>query len=59
VRSLGRGRAVVAPLLQFARSTTMREVPDPYYAGGFDRVYEMIFDGCEGLLAHIRHEHQL
>ena len=26
------------------------DVPDPYYAEGFDGVYEMVMDGVEGLL---------
>lgn len=30
------------------------EVPDPYYTGGFDVVYEMVKDGCVGLLNEIR-----
>ncbi len=28
-----------------------RDVPDPYYTGGFDAVYDLIEAGCEGLLA--------
>lgn len=30
------------------------EVPDPYYVGGYDRVYELVRAGCEGLLEDIR-----
>ena len=30
------------------------EVPDPYYVGGYDRVYELVRAGCEGLLAQVR-----
>ena len=26
------------------------DVPDPYYINGFDKVYEMVVDGVEGLL---------
>ena len=26
------------------------DVPDPYYIDGFDKVYEMVVDGVEGLL---------
>jgi protein-tyrosine phosphatase len=25
------------------------DVPDPYYVGGYDRVYELVRSGCEGL----------
>ena len=46
-------------LLDFADKTTTRDVPDPYYEGGFDRVYDLVEDGARGLLAHIRQEEQL
>ncbi|MEZ4638300.1 MAG: low molecular weight protein-tyrosine-phosphatase [Caldilineaceae bacterium] len=35
------------------------DVPDPFYAGGFDGVYKMVFSGCTGLLGHIRQAHKL
>jgi protein-tyrosine phosphatase len=41
-------------LLDFASQKHMRDVPDPYYTGNFDQVYELIEDGCRGLLAMIR-----
>ena len=41
-------------LLDFATETTERDVPDPYYSGGFDYVYGLVVDGCRGLLATIR-----
>ncbi|MFQ5577304.1 MAG: low molecular weight protein-tyrosine-phosphatase [Anaerolineae bacterium] len=46
-------------LLDFARYTTTHDVPDPYYARNFEHVYELVLDGCQGLLAHIRAEHNL
>ena len=30
------------------------EVPDPYYSGGFDQVFELVYGGCKGLLKQIR-----
>ena len=30
------------------------EVPDPYYVGGYDRVYELVDAGCAGLLELVR-----
>lgn len=36
-----------------------RDVPDPYYGGGFDEVYELVDAGCRGLLARIVAEHEL
>ncbi|WP_245182972.1 low molecular weight protein-tyrosine-phosphatase [Haematospirillum jordaniae] len=43
-------------LLEFARNRSLDDVPDPYYGGpdGFEKVFEMIEDGCSGLLEHIR-----
>jgi len=35
------------------------KVPDPYYAGGFDKVLDMLQDACEGLFADIRKEQGL
>lgn len=44
-------------LLDFATEHPQeRNVPDPYYTGGFDYVYELVLDGCRGLLATIRQE---
>lgn len=35
------------------------EVPDPYYNGSFDYVYDLVSKGAEALLDHIRREHDL
>jgi len=45
--------------LQYAQRHREREVPDPYYGGtdGFERVLDMVEDGAEGLLSHIRKQH--
>lgn len=65
VQALGTGRAVIKPLLDYAaehsaaRKHFIREVPDPYFDGGFDVVYELVREGCEGLLQTIRDEHNL
>jgi protein-tyrosine phosphatase len=42
--------------LEFARSHSEREVPDPYYGGheGFERVLDLVEDAAEGLLNHLR-----
>ena len=37
----------------------VRDVPDPYYSGGFDYVYELVRSGCEGLLERIIIDHGL
>jgi protein-tyrosine phosphatase len=41
-------------LLDFATQTETRDVPDPYYTGNFDHVYQLVEDGCRGLLTMIR-----
>lgn len=52
-------KAVVRPLLEYAPQLDLTEVPDPYYTGGFDGVFEMVDIACDGLLAAIRQEQQL
>ncbi len=65
VKRLGSGRAMVKPLLDFTaldsptRQHSIREVPDPYFTGGFDVVYGLVREGCAGLLQTIRDEHNL
>jgi len=51
--------AEVGLLLDYADGVREREVPDPYYSGGFDYVYELVEAGCRGLLAHIRQKEGL
>jgi len=46
-------------LLEFADDAFGQEVEDPYYAGGFDKTYELVEAGCKGLLEHIIQEHHL
>jgi len=40
-------------LLDYAGEGSPTNVPDPYYEGGFDRVFGLILQGCEGLLEHL------
>jgi len=44
----------VARLLDFVPEVSRSSVPDPYYTGNFDEVYDLIDKGCERLLAYIR-----
>ncbi len=46
-------------LLTYASDYEQTEVPDPYYTGGFDLVYELVQAGCRGLLQHIREQEKL
>lgn len=32
----------------------LADVPDPYYSGNFDEVYELVKSGCEKLLAFVK-----
>lgn len=41
-------------LLEFASQSTETDVPDPYYTNNFEYVYQLVKDGCAGLLATIR-----
>ena len=45
-------------LLDFATKTKERDIPDPYYTGQYDEVYDLVIDGCQGLLTHIREKEQ-
>jgi protein-tyrosine phosphatase len=40
-------------LLGFIPPGYKRDVPDPYYEGGFDRVYDLVDEGCRCLLDFI------
>jgi len=46
-------------MMEFAGPGRPREVPDPYYEGNFDYVYELIEEAARGLLEYIRKEHNL
>ena len=46
-------------LLDFAGSSDVRDVPDPYYTGNFEYVYQLVEEGCRGLLAFICEEEGL
>ena len=46
-------------LLDHAPQVEPTDVPDPYYEGNFERVYQLVKAGCEGLLRRIRQERGL
>jgi protein-tyrosine phosphatase len=48
-------------LLAFANLPDIIDVPDPYYGGvhGFSHVFDLVEQGCQGLLSHIRQSHPL
>jgi len=43
----------IVRLLSFSEQTDLLDVPDPYYVGGFDRVFELVENGCNGFLHHL------
>jgi protein-tyrosine phosphatase len=58
----GQSDGEVALFLSYANAagtTTVKEVPDPYYDGRFDYVYGLVEKGSRALLDHIRQKHNL
>lgn len=57
----GEGQARVYLFMDFAKSYSESEVPDPYYGGahGFERVLDMVEEASRGLLKYIRKKHGL
>lgn len=43
-------------LLEYAKNSSVRAVPDPYYGGahGFELVLDLIEDACDGLIGELR-----
>ena len=52
-------QATVRLFLDYADGVSTREVPDPYYNGRFDEVYDLVLAGSKGLLEAIRKDHNL
>ncbi len=50
--------AVIKPVLSYASSSSLMEVPDPYYGGeqGFEDVLDLLEDACEGLFMELNQE---
>lgn len=47
------GEPYIGLMLDFAKETSIRDVPDPYYTGNFEEVFEMLTDACQELLKFI------
>ena len=52
-------RAEMRLFMDYADGMSGSEVPDPYYSGRFEEVYQLVRAGAEGLLAHIRQQYGL
>ncbi len=48
--------AEIRPFSAFCADNPLGHVPDPYYGGaqGFEQVADIVEDGCQGLLEHLR-----
>ncbi|WP_026561925.1 low molecular weight protein-tyrosine-phosphatase [Bacillus sp. J37] len=46
-------------LLDYLEDSPVADVPDPYYTGNFEEVYEMVSKSCVNLLNEIKHVHKL
>ncbi len=58
-RLAGQGHATLKLLMDYVPGARVRDVPDPYYTGGFGEVYELVAVGCQALLAEIVRERGL
>jgi protein-tyrosine phosphatase len=61
LKSMARNGAAaeIRLFMDYAPDAGAREVPDPYYNGRFDVVYDLVLQAATGLLAHIREKHSL
>ncbi|HET7627467.1 MAG TPA: low molecular weight protein-tyrosine-phosphatase [Bacillales bacterium] len=51
--------AYTARLLDFVEESEFADVPDPFFTGDFDTVYDLVNEGCRRLLAFIRERENL
>ncbi|MCA0984135.1 low molecular weight phosphotyrosine protein phosphatase [Halobacillus yeomjeoni] len=49
----------VAKLLDFVPESDEGNVPDPYFTGNFEYVYDLVTQGCTQLLEQIKKDHHL
>jgi protein-tyrosine phosphatase len=51
--------ARVMMLLDLVEEALDKNVPDPYYTGNFEEVYNLVKKGCEQLLKEVRKAHNI
>jgi len=51
-----RSEGNIIKLLDLLPGLKPKDVPDPYYTGNFEEVYELVDQGCRALLEQIRRE---
>lgn len=59
VRKPGNAHVITKLFMEYAPQLKEQEVPDPYYDGRFEDVYELVKAASAGLLKTIREEHNL
>lgn len=59
LKSAGVADGKVTRLLDFAPDAPTRDMPDPYYTGNFEEVYQLTLAASRGLLDYIRHKENL
>lgn len=52
-------QAYVTKLMDFVPDSAEKNVPDPYYTGNFEQVYQLVSAGCRALLEKIKEEKDL
>ena len=57
LRSWRIDRKKVTRILDYALDVEVRDVPDPYFDGRFELVYQLVSQGSAGLLQQIREQH--
>ncbi|MFD2612212.1 low molecular weight protein-tyrosine-phosphatase [Paenibacillus gansuensis] len=53
-RKQGETNSEVVTFMQFVPDSAAEDVPDPYYTGNFDEVYQLVQEGCRNLIHWIR-----
>ncbi|WP_028401647.1 low molecular weight protein-tyrosine-phosphatase [Ectobacillus panaciterrae] len=56
LKRLGHVHGYIGRLSDFVPNGDWTDVPDPYFTGNFNEVYDLVTDGCNRLLARIRNE---
>ncbi|PZD93678.1 low molecular weight phosphotyrosine protein phosphatase [Paenibacillus sambharensis] len=53
------GSARLFRFMELVEGRQGEDVPDPYYTGNFQEVYDLVHTGCRALLAQIMRDHHL
>ncbi|MBB6177047.1 protein-tyrosine phosphatase [Anoxybacillus tengchongensis] len=51
--------AMIARFMDFVPNRRVDDVPDPYFTGNFEEVYELVEEGCKHILERIKRDHSL